>query len=249
MHGRADVVDRGEVLRLEVLAQLVDHVDEDIRRRGGDAGARGHGARALHGVVGAEDEGHGVEQVDGRLGGLGRHGVVHCRMPGLASGAERLVARPRASKADMRTTIVKGVLVLAASSGGWLCVPSSARAGRGCTLVKGTYTLRLAGISRRGLRKSIRWGSSRSRWSGSCERRLRELVTALGKNVAAPEQTPDVIFRIVPATEDRHRASARRDQPLATGGACARHWHGSSCDAALGGDVHRPGRQAMAAAW
>ena len=67
MDGGAYVVDGGEVLGLEVLAQLVDHVDEDIRRRGGDAGARGHGARALHGVIGAEDEGHGVEEVDGGL--------------------------------------------------------------------------------------------------------------------------------------------------------------------------------------
>ena len=58
MDGSADVVDRGEVLGLEVLAQLVDHVDEDIGRRGGNAGARGHGPRALHGVIGAEDEGH-----------------------------------------------------------------------------------------------------------------------------------------------------------------------------------------------
>ena len=69
MDGRADVVDGCEVLGVEVLAQLVDHVDEDIGGRGGNAGARGHGARALHGVIGAEDEGHGVEQVDGRLGG------------------------------------------------------------------------------------------------------------------------------------------------------------------------------------
>ncbi len=70
--GRAYVVDGGEVLGGEVLAQLVDHVDEDIGGGGGDAGARGHGALALHGVVGAEDEGHGVEQVDGGLGGHSR---------------------------------------------------------------------------------------------------------------------------------------------------------------------------------
>ena len=64
----ADVVDRREVFGLEVLAQLVDHVDEDIGRGRGDAGARGHGPLALHGVIGAEDERHAVEQVDGRLG-------------------------------------------------------------------------------------------------------------------------------------------------------------------------------------
>ena len=80
--GGADVVDGGEVLGREVLAELVDHVDEDIGGGGGDAGARGHGALALHGVVGAEDEGHGVEQVDGGLGGLGGHvSMVRQRQP------------------------------------------------------------------------------------------------------------------------------------------------------------------------
>ena len=71
--GAGEVVDGGEILRREVLAQLVDHVDEDVGRGGGNAGARGHGPLALHGVVGAEDERHGVEQVDGRLG---RRGLV-----------------------------------------------------------------------------------------------------------------------------------------------------------------------------
>ena len=63
------VVDGGQKLRSEILAQLVDHVDEDIGGRGGDAGARGHGALALHGVIGAEDEGHRIEKIDGRLDG------------------------------------------------------------------------------------------------------------------------------------------------------------------------------------
>ena len=80
--GGAYVVDGGEVLGGEVLAQLVDHVDEDIGGGGRDAGARGHGALALHGVVGAEDEGHGVEEVDGGLGGLGSHmSMVRQRQP------------------------------------------------------------------------------------------------------------------------------------------------------------------------
>ncbi len=75
--GAGEVVDRREVVRLEVLAQLVDHVHEDVGRGGGNAGARGHGALPLHGVVGTEDEGHAVEQVDGGLfgglrGGIGR---------------------------------------------------------------------------------------------------------------------------------------------------------------------------------
>ncbi len=70
--GAGEVVDGREVVRLEILAQLVDHVHEDIGRGGGDAGARGHGALALHGVIGTEDKGHAVEQVDGGLfGGLG----------------------------------------------------------------------------------------------------------------------------------------------------------------------------------
>ena len=42
--------------------------------RRGQPRARGHGAAALHGVVGAEDERHGVEQEDGRLG-LVSHGT------------------------------------------------------------------------------------------------------------------------------------------------------------------------------
>jgi hypothetical protein len=73
--GAGEVVDGGEVVRLEVLAQLVDHVHEDIGRRRRDAGARGHGALALHGMVGTEDEGHAVEQVDGGLFGGLRGGV------------------------------------------------------------------------------------------------------------------------------------------------------------------------------
>jgi len=67
----AEVKDGGKVLRLKVLAQLLNHVDEDIRGSGGQAAARGHGPRTLHGVVGAEDERHGVEQEDGRFGLIG----------------------------------------------------------------------------------------------------------------------------------------------------------------------------------
>ena len=64
----AQVKDRGEVLRREILAQLLDHVDEDVDGRRGQPFAGGHGPAALHRVVGAEDERHGVEQKDGRLG-------------------------------------------------------------------------------------------------------------------------------------------------------------------------------------
>ena len=69
--GAVQVVDGGEKLRGEVLAQLVDHVDEDVGGRGGNTGARRHGALALHGVIGAEDEGHRIEEIDGGLGGVG----------------------------------------------------------------------------------------------------------------------------------------------------------------------------------
>ena len=69
--GAGEVVDGGEVLRREVLAQLVDHVDEDVGGGRRNAGARGHGPLALHGVVGAKDERHGVQQVDGRSGRRG----------------------------------------------------------------------------------------------------------------------------------------------------------------------------------
>ena len=61
----AHLEDSGEIFRRKVLAQLLDHVDEDVGGRGGQAGARGHGAAALHGVVSAEDERHRVQQKNG----------------------------------------------------------------------------------------------------------------------------------------------------------------------------------------
>ena len=83
----AGIEDRGKVARREVLAQLLDHVDEDIGSRGGQAGTRRHGPAALHRMVGAEDKRHRVEKKDGRLflvwhgnefisGGQGRELVV-----------------------------------------------------------------------------------------------------------------------------------------------------------------------------
>ena len=73
MYRRTHVVDRCKVFRLEVLAELVDHVDEHVGCRSWNAGARGHRTLALHRVVGAEDEGHAIKQIDGRLGvGAGR---------------------------------------------------------------------------------------------------------------------------------------------------------------------------------
>ena len=72
--GTAHVEDGGEILRLKVAAELVDHVDEDKRGRGRHAGARGHGALPLHRVIGAKDERHRVQQENGRLG----WGRGHC---------------------------------------------------------------------------------------------------------------------------------------------------------------------------
>src|ERR1019366_3476366 len=68
----ANVEDRSKVLRRKILTQLLDHVHKDVDSRCGQSRARGHGAAALHRVVSAEDERHGVEQEDGRLG-LIRH--------------------------------------------------------------------------------------------------------------------------------------------------------------------------------
>ena len=64
----ADVEDRGKVKRRKILAQLLDHVDKNVNGRRRQPRARGHGPAALHRVVGAKDERHGVEQKDGRLG-------------------------------------------------------------------------------------------------------------------------------------------------------------------------------------
>ena len=72
--GAADIEHGGEVLRVEILAQLAQHVDEDVGRAGGNAGLRGHGPLPRHGVIGAEDERHGVDQEDAALG-AGRLGV------------------------------------------------------------------------------------------------------------------------------------------------------------------------------
>ena len=73
--GSGHVEDGGQVLRLEVGAQLAQHVDEDERRAGRDAGLGRHRPLPRHGVIGAEDERHRVDQVDAALGtgGLSRN--------------------------------------------------------------------------------------------------------------------------------------------------------------------------------
>ncbi len=67
----ADVEDGGKVARVEILAQLFDHVHKNVDGRRGQPRACAHGARTLHRVVGAKDERHGVEQEYGRLGLIG----------------------------------------------------------------------------------------------------------------------------------------------------------------------------------
>ena len=78
----AYVEDGGKVARLEILAQLLDHVHKNKDGRRGQARAGAHGARALHRMIGAEDERHGVEEEDGRLG-------LVCHGSSLAGGIEQ----------------------------------------------------------------------------------------------------------------------------------------------------------------
>jgi len=64
----AHVEDGCKVLRRKVLAQLFDHVHEDVNSCSGQPVAGRHGTATLHRVVGAKDERHGVEEEYGRLG-------------------------------------------------------------------------------------------------------------------------------------------------------------------------------------
>ena len=67
---RGHVENRRDVLGGEILAQLVQHVDEDVSCAGWNARLGRHGPLPRHGVIGAEDEGHGVDQKDAALGAL-----------------------------------------------------------------------------------------------------------------------------------------------------------------------------------
>ena len=58
---RGHVENRRDVLGSKILAQLVQHVDEDISCAGGNARFGRHGPLPRHGVIGAEDERHGVD--------------------------------------------------------------------------------------------------------------------------------------------------------------------------------------------
>ena len=98
----AHVEDRGEVFGREVLTQLLDHIHEDVSGRRGQAGARGHGPRALHRVVGTEDERHGVEQEDRRLGGF-THGRENSRF--VVSDSWSVIRGPSAINCRSRASI------------------------------------------------------------------------------------------------------------------------------------------------
>ncbi len=57
-----------QIFRRKVGAQLAQHVDEDKGRAGRNAGLGRHGPLPRHGVIGAKDERHGVDEVDAALG-------------------------------------------------------------------------------------------------------------------------------------------------------------------------------------
>ncbi len=59
-----DIEDSGEVGGGEIVAQLAQHVDEDVDGGGGKPGFCGHGALPRHGMIGAEDERHSVDEED-----------------------------------------------------------------------------------------------------------------------------------------------------------------------------------------
>src|SRR6202166_2374398 len=65
-----DVEDCGEIVRGEIVAQFAQHVYEVVGGGGGQAGLGGHGALPRHGVIGAEDVRHGVDEEDAVFGGL-----------------------------------------------------------------------------------------------------------------------------------------------------------------------------------
>ena len=62
--GRGHVKYRRQIFRRKVIAQFAQHVDEDIGCRRRQACFGGHPALPRHGVIGAEDEGHGIDQVN-----------------------------------------------------------------------------------------------------------------------------------------------------------------------------------------
>ena len=73
--GRHGVENGREVVRREIPTQLVDHVHENVRGCRRHAAACRHRSLPLHRVIGAEDEGHRVQQKNWRLFFGIRHGA------------------------------------------------------------------------------------------------------------------------------------------------------------------------------
>ena len=70
---RRHVEDCRQILRRKIGPQLAQHVHKNVGRRRGNAGARGHGPLPRHGVIGAKDERHGVDEINRRFGRIARH--------------------------------------------------------------------------------------------------------------------------------------------------------------------------------
>ena len=60
--GSGQIEHRRQVLGRKIVAQFAQHVHEDIDRRRGKSGLGGHAALPRHGVIGAKDERHSVDQ-------------------------------------------------------------------------------------------------------------------------------------------------------------------------------------------
>ncbi len=66
--GRADVEDSGQILRRKVSSQLAQHVHKDVGRARRDARLGRHRPLPRHGMVGAKDKRHRVDQINTALG-------------------------------------------------------------------------------------------------------------------------------------------------------------------------------------
>ena len=89
---RGYIENGSQILRRKIVTQLPQHVDEDKNRSRGQAGLRRHGPLPRHGVIGAEDERHGIDEKDAavRRGSAlllfrdrGRSGRDRSRGPGI----------------------------------------------------------------------------------------------------------------------------------------------------------------------
>ena len=60
--GRSHVKYRSQIFRGKIIAQLAQHIHEDVCRRSRQPGASGHPSLPCHGVIGPKNERHGVHQ-------------------------------------------------------------------------------------------------------------------------------------------------------------------------------------------